>query len=416
MSPRQRRNREKTILAKHPHHSHHRRPGRWIYWSVGVILVLIGVRLALPYVLKAYVNHDLNKSHDYTGSVGSITVALWRGAYQIHEVNILKRNFKIPVPFFSAALIDLSVQWNELFHGKIVSEITMKNAHLNFVSGPTAGQSQSGVENNWAATLESLAPFKINSLVVTNSQIHFENPYSVPPVDVYMMHVFGVATNLTNARNVKQALPAGVSAVGKTLGQGRFYLQCNLNPLAKTPTFQLNASITNVDLLQLNDFLDAYGKFKVASGDFALFTSFAAADGKYDGYFKVFFKNLDVFQWQKEKKEDILQVFWDAIVGTVADIFKNQPHNQLATKVPITGTFNKTDVHLWPTIQTLLRNAFVRALLPKFDQRVTTQNAKNITPPPPGPPAPLVNTNLLQPGQPQKPATIQMLGTNQLQR
>ncbi len=341
-----------------------------------------------------------------------MTLHLWRGAYQIHDINIVKRNGKVPVPFFSASILDLSLQWTELIHGKLVSKIVMVKPRINFVSGPTAQQSQSGTEINWNATLESLVPFKINSFVVTNGQVHFQNLYSSPPVDIYMTEVFGVATNLSNSREVKQPLPAGVEAYGKTLGEGRFDFKCSLNPVAKSPTFQVDGSLTNVDLTQLNSFLRAYGKFDVASGNFAFFASFAAADDKYDGYVKVLFKNLKVFQWDKERKKDVLQIFWDAIVGTVADIFKNHPHDQLATKVPITGAFQQSDVHLWPTIQTLLSNAFIRALVPQIDQKINIEDAKSV---------PTNEITALPPGTYQsteikKAGTVQMQGTNQLQK
>ena len=376
------------------------------YWLAGLILLLVCVRLALPYIVKDYVNHQLNNSNDYSGGIGRVTIHLWRGAYQIHDINIFKKTGKISTPFFSASTLDLSLQWSELIHGKLVTKIIMASPKVNFVSGPTKEQSQSGTENNWNDTLESLVPFKINSFVVTNGQIHFKNAYSDPPVDIYMTQLFGVATNLTNAREVKQALPAGVEASGKTLGDGRFDLQCKINPTAKTPTFQLNASLTNVDLTQLNDFLRAYGKFDVARGDFYVFTSFAAADDKYDGYVKVLFRNLKVFKWEKERKKDAFQIFWQAIVGTVATLLKNHPHDQLATKVPITGVFNQSDVHLWPTIQTLLQNAFIRALVPQPDQKVNIDDAKQVQPSGGNP----ADTNRIH--ELEKPSTIQMQVTN----
>jgi hypothetical protein len=358
---------------------------RWFRWEKRVIycvvmmaIILGAARLAMPYALKDYANRQLNASHDYGGSIGDVTVHLWRGAYRIHKINIVKRDKEVSTPLFSASFLDLSLQWSELIHGKLVSKIVMASPQVNFVSGPTKQQSQSGTENNWNDTLESLVPFKINSLVITNGQAHFQNPYSSPPVDIYMSQVFAVATNLSNSREIKQQLPAGIEASGKTLGEGQLHLQCNLNPLAKSPTFQLNASLTNVDLTQLNSFLRAYGKFDVARGGFALFTSFAAADEKYDGYVKVFFNDLKVFKWDKERKKDALQIFWQAIVGTVATLLKNQPHDQLATKVPITGAFQNTDVHLWPTIETLLRNAFIRALVPQPDQKVSVETAKKV--------------------------------------
>src|ERR1041385_5392329 len=148
----------------------------------GIVVVLIIARLAMPYVLKSYANKQLNKSKDYSGHIGDVTVHLWCGAYQIHGIDINKKTGKVPVPFVSVSNLDLSLQWSELIHGKLVSKIKMAEPRLNFVQGPTPEQSQSGKEHNWGDTLESLVPFKINELIITNGQIHFENPASNPPV------------------------------------------------------------------------------------------------------------------------------------------------------------------------------------------------------------------------------------------
>lgn len=359
--------------------THHRTTRRWyrppylFYWLGGIVLLLIVLRLLLPFGLRHFVNHQLNKSHDYSGRIGAVTVHLWRGAYRVHDVHIFKSNGKVPVPFFSTQVLDLSLEWSELFHGSVVSKIIMLKPSLNFIEGPTSEQSQSGKENDWGKTLESLVPFKINRLAITNGQVHFQNIYSTPPVDLYINDISVLATNFTNSRKLTQPLPAGVAARGNTLGNGGLNLQIHINPIADKPTFELTGQLTNVDLVSLNNFLKAYGKFDVDRGEFALFTSFAAKDGNYDGYLKVFFKNLKVFRWEKEKRKDILEIFWEAIVGAVTSVFKNQPHDQLATKIPITGTFGKTDVHIWPTITTLLQNAFIKSLVPKLDQPVKLQ-------------------------------------------
>lgn len=107
------------------------------YVCAVIVIILIAVRLALPFVLKDYANRQLNQSHDYGGSIGRVTVHLWRGAYRIHDINIVKRDGKVSTPFFSAAYIDLSLQWSELIHGKLVSKIVMASPRVNFVSGPT---------------------------------------------------------------------------------------------------------------------------------------------------------------------------------------------------------------------------------------------------------------------------------------
>jgi len=343
---------------------------RLTYWIVGIIIVLVGIRIALPFAVKAYANRQLNKSHDYRGSIGGVTLHLWRGAYQIHDLKIFKTGGTVPIPLFSTRLLDLSLEWSELFHGALVSKIIMAEPKVNFVSGPTKAQSQTGTENDWGDTLKSLVPFRINRFQIENGQIHFQNLYSKPPVDIYLNDLACIATNFSNARALKNKLPAGIVAQARTLGAGQLHLELKLNPVAPTPTFELNGQLTNVDLVSLNNFLRAYGKFDVAHGQFALFTSFAGRDGKYDGYCKVFFDHLDVFDWKKDHSKNALEIFWEAVVGTVTTALKNQPKDQLATKIPITGTFKGTDVHILPTIETLLQNAFIQALALKMDKPV----------------------------------------------
>ena len=68
--------------------------------------------------------------------------------------------------------------------------------------------------------------------------------------------------------------------------------------------------------------------------------------------------------------ENILKIFWDAVVGAATTVFKNESRDQLATKIPISGVYTNSNVGVAATIGELLRNAFVRALLPKYDEEV----------------------------------------------
>jgi len=275
-------------------------------WKLAILIAaagLIVLRVALPYVLKKYVNHQLDKAPGYAGSIGDVRVHLWRGAYQINDLKIVKTEGNVPAPLFAARKIDLSMEWKEIFHGALVGEIVLDEPEIHFVAGPDPQRTQTGKDRPWGKTLESLFPFKLNRLQINQGKIHFQNFDSTPPVNIFINEVSAIATNLTNTRDLTQPLPSGLSARGQTLGGGNVDLQLQMNPLANHPTFQITAQATNVNLVALNDFLRAYGKFDVERGTFALYSSFAVADGKYDGYAKVFFDNLDVFAWEKERKK-----------------------------------------------------------------------------------------------------------------
>jgi len=344
---------------------------------VSLVVVVVAVRLALPSIVKHYVNHQLAKMPDYKGSVSDVDIHLWRCAYTIRNLRLDKTDGKVPVPFVSTRAVDLSVDWKELFHGSVVGEVTVERPQINFVAGPSKEQSQTGMKKGWDKTLESLFPFTINRFHVDDGDIRFRDFHKTPQVDIYAHHLYATATNLTNSRKVNDELPAGVQAHGKTIGDGEFDVHLRLNPMQEQPTFKLAAAITNMNLVALNDFLRAYGKFDVEKGNFCVYTEVAAADGRFEGYIKPLFENLDVFDWQKERGKNILEKFWEAIAAGVAQVFKNHSKDRLATKIPISGTFEKKDVDIWATIGGVLKNAFVRALLPKFDTGVSLDDVKN---------------------------------------
>ena len=354
-----------------------------------IVIVLLLIRLALPYAVERYVNHQLNRNNDYDGKGGNIWVSLWRGAYVIKDIHIYKRSGAIKEPFFAAPTVDLSVQWRELFHGAVVAKIQMDQPRLNFVSGPTADQTQTGTNVAWDQTLSSLSPFKINRFGISDGEIHFQNRSSTPPVDIYLNHLDAVATNLNNSRKLRMPLPAGLMAHCTTLGKGDANLQLHMNPMASLPTYELVCQLSNVDLTALNDFFKAYGKFDVKRGTFELYASVASTNGNYEGYIKNFFNDIDVFEWQVDKKKTPVKIAWQAMVQAAAFVFKNHPRDSIATKVPISGTYQKNEVGTWTAVANLLQNAFIHALTPKVDQKISINQ---------------VSTNSVAPPKPIKPA------------
>ena len=80
--------------------------------------------------------------------------------------------------------------------------------------------------------------------------------------------------------------------------------------------------------------------------------------------------------WEKERGKNVLQIFWQAIVGAVTTILKNQSTDSLATRVPISGSYGTEKIGTWTAIASLLQNAFIRALVPKLDEHVTVRNVE----------------------------------------
>src|SRR5260221_2738548 len=93
-----------------------RRSGRWI---LAVVILLVDVRIALPFAVKDYVNRRLDDAKNYAGKIGDVHMRLWHGGYRIEHVEILKKSGGIKTPLFAAEEADLQIAWGDLIHGAV---------------------------------------------------------------------------------------------------------------------------------------------------------------------------------------------------------------------------------------------------------------------------------------------------------
>ncbi|MEW6468895.1 MAG: DUF748 domain-containing protein [Bacteroidota bacterium] len=356
-----------------------RRRRRWRALLI-VLGVLLVIRISLPYVMLRYINNRLAGLEEYRGHVEDIDIALLRGAYKINGISIKKVNADGQVdtlPFFQCPEIDLSVQWSALFKGKLVAEIYAEEPVLNFIQKPEVKKDKEVKEDtaDFRKVIRGLMPLSINRFEVSNGQVHFIDPTRQPVIDVSMKNVQITADNLSNVNDSARLLPAGMRFDADAYG-GHMAVNVKFDALNKVPTFDMNAELRELDLTQLNDFLRAYGNFDVKKGSFGLFMEFAAKDGGFGGYVKPVIKDMDVLQWN-EDEGGIGQKLWEMVVGTSAEIVENQPRDQVASKIPVSGTFESPDIDVWKAISYVLRNGFVQALRPAIDHSISINRMKD---------------------------------------
>jgi hypothetical protein len=340
----------------------------WLIILGSIILLLIIFRLMLPGIVLRAVNKQLQTIPNYTGHVDDIDIALIRGAYKIKGIRLDKTGGKVPVPFFSAELLDLSVEWRALFHGRIVGKIIAEHPELNFVKGPTEETSQTKISKKWTDVIDKIMPLKINRFEIKNGEIHYRDFHTKPKVDIFTEDIHILAQNLSNVNKNKEALPSTVEATSKVYG-GNAKLNMKINALNDLPTFDAKATLVSLDITNLNDYLEAYAKLDVKQGRISVYTEAAAKDGKIVGYTKPIIKDLKVVNWERDKGQP-LKLAWEALVGTVAWIFKNKSKDQLATKAEFEGDYKKPDVDTWYLIGQVLYNAFIQALYPALENSV----------------------------------------------
>jgi hypothetical protein len=351
---------------------------------LSVVAVLLVLRLLAPFYVKHLVDRRLNQIPGYSGHVEAIVLHFWRGAYRLDGMKIVKRGDKVSEPFFSADRIDFSIDWREVFHGRLVSQIYVKNGHLTFERGPDEESSQLTADKRWQDVINDLFPIDITFLDIRGGVLRFVDTTHAPRVDVAVHDLEVVATGLQN-RPAKQGdeFPAKIDISGITIGEGQFRLFVKMEPLADKPHFQFAMELKKVSLPALNGLLRAYAKVEVSKGQFEVFSQMAMGGGHYEGYVKPFFIDLG-FDDIKGENQSLGQKIWKELVAKVAELMKNKDSKQVATRIPFSGEANRLDIHVWKSIENGLHHGFVRALAQGFEG---TPNPDHIPAPEPANPA-----------------------------
>ncbi len=340
-----------------------------------VLLIFLGmlviIRLLLPSLVLRFANKTLASMHGYYGHVEDIDIALIRGAYQLNNIYINKIDAATQrqTPFFHSETIDLSIEWKALFHGSVVGELVFERPMLRFTKDKAEPNDVKKDTTDFRIVLRKLMPLKINRFEINHGLIAYHDSSTTPAVSIEMTETYILAENLKNVYDANDVLPATVIAHAY-LYEGMLNLDMKLNPLSDDPAFDMNSELKNTNLVKLNEFFKAYGKFDVHRGNFGLFTEMAAKDGKFTGYVKPIIKDLDVVG-PEDRNDNFLQKIWEGAVGVVGVVFRNQKKDQVATKIPIEGNFKNPSTGIVEAIVQTVVNAFIQALVPAIDNEIS---------------------------------------------
>jgi hypothetical protein len=334
-----------------------------------VVLSVLVVRVALPGIVKNYVNKQLNQLPGYTGHVDDIDIHLIRGAYVIEGLVLRKRTDPPKYPFLKIRHADLSIEWKSLFKGRLVSEVIANEPSINILSTEDIDKEPS--KESWDQTVKALMPITINRLQINRGSFAYLDFQKKPNVNLHIDDMQLTALNLANVQKTNDPLPSDVTLTGTTIGKGRLKSHMRVNALKEIPDFDLGMSLTGVNLLALNSVLEANVKIDIERGGLDVFSQLKMTDGQVKGYVKPFIKNLKVLNVKKDikKKGGVLRVVKEAVVGLFTKVVKNPKTKKIATIVPIEGNIKDPKTSGWKAFVGFLKNAFVQA----FKESITNE-------------------------------------------
>jgi len=342
---------------------------------LAVVLLLVAARVALPYLVEDYANKRLAALDSYDGHVGDIDIHLWRGAYSIDDIEIVKTGAARPVPFFRSDRVDLSVEWRSLFRGSLVAEASFLGPEVNLVQGRTAAESQLGKEENWNARLEELFPFRFNTIEVIDGTVRFLAPGINTRDAITARHVNGSVSNLTNVLETGKETFADFRVTADVLDGAPAKVAGSVDAFAAQPTFDVNLEVKKVQLPQVNPWLREFIKADAEAGKFELYMELAAADGKFKGYAKPILQDVDIYR-SGEEEQSALKRIWEGFLDFAANVLENKDADQVAARIPFSGTIKNPHTSLFATIASVMRNAFISAFARSLEGSITLRDVK----------------------------------------
>lgn len=336
-----------------------------------IIIILIGLRIYLPYYVKSQVNQVLAELPGYNGSIEDIDIALYRGAYVIEDMHLNKVNAKTEVPFLNFPKTDISIEWKSIFNGEIVSEIIMDSPEIIYVmeDQQTAGENPNA--DDWSKALTDLVPIDINNFEIHKGKIAFVELQTDPNIDLYFNNLELTAQNLRNVTAEHRTLPSPIIASAVSIGNGKVNLNGNVNLIKEIPDMNIEFSLEKSNLTVLNPFTRHYAGIDFESGVFELFSEVAIADGYLKGYMKPLITDSKLIG----KEDGFLGVLWEGFIGFFKFVLKNQSTDTLATKIPIEGDLNNVSAGILPTIGNIFGNAWIKAFKGDIDDDIEFEDA-----------------------------------------
>lgn len=338
---------------------------------LSILIVLVALRIALPYIVLHFANKKLATLEGYYGHIDDIDIALYRGAYQIKTMKLVKldKERKDTTRFLDLKLADLAIEWKPILKGELVGQVMVDSCFMMITKEKNDVKDVVKDSSDFRDVFEGLMPITLNRFELKNSQFVYADPTQNTPLTIEVNALNVLAENLANAYDSSAGvLPASAKLTGIIYG-GTVSLNAKIDPYADYPKFDINAKLDSINITKLNQWFRAYGDVDVEKGSFGLYTECAARDGKFKGYVKPVIKDLKVFSL-KNDDESVSQLAWEALAGAVSWVFSNKKEDQIASRIDLEGTFNSPDINVGKAIGLVVSNAFIKALQPSIDREI----------------------------------------------
>ena len=253
-----------------------------------------------------------------------------------------------------------------------IASLNLHDVKVDFVHAARTKQREQRTAQQVSRTAAKAANhptllLRIDQGKVERSEFGFVNQATNPS---YRLFISGTELELENWSNQLSEGTARVQLKGMLMGTGATKITGAFRPEVESPDFDLSVKIVKTQVKSLNQLLRAYGGLDAAAGLFSLFSEVSVKNGTVKGYLKPLFKDVTAYDPQQDRDKGILNQLYEKTINALAEILKNTPRDEVATKTDLSGTVENPQASTWELVLTLFQNAFFDAVLPGLEGKV----------------------------------------------
>lgn len=349
---------------------------------VSIILILAALRLGAPYAIEKGVNQALKTTPGLRGKIGDVDLALYRGAYQINDVQLFLIDGGLEKPLIKVKRLDISVLWSALFRGSVVAKMQFLEPQFYYADNSSKQQEineDASNEETWVSLANSLVPFSIDRIDILNGTITLETIATEQTSVSEITGVNGLISNITNSKDHSGSLVTTIQIEGMIESICPLQISGSIDSYANKPTFDIDVEMQRLPVEKIDGLIAFYAPFDVEAGEVDFAMEFAADQGKVNGFVKAGIYELDVFEWHDDVQVDgdnPFQWLFEALTGGIAGLFEDDTRDVIATEIPLEGQIDDIETPLWPAIYGIIKNAFIESLDITVDEEPNAEQEK----------------------------------------
>jgi len=207
---------------------------------------------------------------------------------------------------------------------------------------------------------------RIDRLDIVKSTFGFVNQAGSPPYRIVLMDTDLSLEHLGNQRSQGQAV---ARIRGRLMGSGETRITASVQPKTGSADVNLSAQIEGVDMGRMKDLVRAHSGFDVAAGELSVYAELRTKDGTLSGYVKPLLRGVRVGgDVEGVQEKSFRRRLSEGLVNITGKILKNRARGEVATVVTLGGRVDQPEFSGWQVVGRLLQNAFIRAILPGYEE------------------------------------------------